>query len=184
VVNSCSICTHTHSSEIDEAILKGVANRRIASLHGVTETAVRRHKKHLPADIAKARGAAEIAKADVLLDHIRTGEGRAERLYAAAEIILQRAIDENTPRTALQAIRAAVDVMGEARQYMQFRGEVTGELDSNRNGPGGVDNRRVCIFNFPVASPELLAEVANAPTIDLPIPARRLLQRPSDGAQR
>lgn len=181
MVNSCSICTHKDSSEIDEAILNGVANRRIASLHGVTETAVRRHKKHLPADIAKARSAAEIAKADILLDHIRTGEGRAERLYAAAEIILQRALDENSPRTALQAIKAAVDVMGEARQYMQFRGELMGELD--RNKLENNDNRRV-IFNFPVATPELLAEVANARTIDLPAARPRLLTRPSDGAQR
>jgi hypothetical protein len=182
VVNSCSICTRKHVSEIDEAILKGVANRRIAALHAVTETAVRRHKKHLPADIAKARGAAEIAKADVLLDHIRTGEGRAERLYAAAEMILLRAVEENAPRTALQAIKAAVDVMGEPRQYMQFRGEVTGELD--RIKPGGLNDNRKVIFNFPVATPELLAEVANARTIDLPAVRPRLLSRPSDGAQR
>ena len=147
MVFSCSVCTHRDSEKINEDILKGVANRRIASLYGVTETAVRRHKKHLPADIAKARGAAEIAKADVLLDQIRTGEGRAERLYAAAEQILLRALEEE-PRTALQAIRVAVDVMGEARQYMQLRGEVTGELDGgNGKGPGGVDNRKI-IFNL------------------------------------
>ena len=39
-------------------------------------------------------------------------------------------------------------------------------------------------FNFPVASPEMIESVENAVTIDLPTPARRLLQRPSDGAQR
>jgi hypothetical protein len=65
---------------------------------------------------------------------------------------------------------------------MQFRGEVTGELD--RNKPGGLNDNRKVIFHFPVASPELLAEVANAPFADLPAARPRLLTRPSDGAQR
>jgi hypothetical protein len=45
--------------------------------------------------------------------------------------------------------------------------KLTGRLDGKPANPAGVDNRRV-IFNFPVATPELLAEVANARTIDLP----------------
>src|SRR5665213_461310 len=39
-------------------------------------------------------------------------------------------------------------------------------------------------FNFPVATQEQLDAVNNAPVIDLPPMARRLLTRPSDGKQR
>lgn len=54
----------------------------------------------------------------------------------------------------------------------------------DKPAPGTVNDNRKVIFNFPVLSAEDLAAVESAPTIDLPVPARRLLQRPSDGAQR
>ncbi len=61
--------------------------------------------------------------------------------------------------------------------------EQGGQYEDKPQGPQVTDNRKV-IFNFPVATPELLAEVANARTIDLPAARPRLLTRPSDGAQR
>jgi hypothetical protein len=67
-----------------------------------------------------------------LLDDVRAGEGRAERLYQQAEEILVGALQDKDRRTALQAIRAAVDVMGEARSYMELRGELTNELGRDR----------------------------------------------------
>jgi len=66
------------------------------------------------------------------LEDVRNAEGRAERLYKAAEAILARALDVKDLRTALQAIRAAADVMGEGRQYRELRGDLTGEFESNK----------------------------------------------------
>jgi hypothetical protein len=60
----------------------------------------------------RAHDAEEVRRADSLLDDVRNAEGRAERLYKAAEAILARALDVKDLRTALQAIRAAADVMG------------------------------------------------------------------------
>jgi hypothetical protein len=62
------------------------------------------------------------------LEDVRNAEGRAERLYKAAEAILARALDVKDLRTALQAIRAAADVMAEGRQYLELRGDLTGEF--------------------------------------------------------
>ncbi len=182
MVNSCSVCTNPKAAEIDEAIIRGDANRRTASLHGLTEAAIRRHKKHLPATLARAKDAVEVARADALLDQVTTGQGRAEKLYGFAEKILEGALAENSPRTALAAIKAAVDVMGEARQYLELRGELCGELGKNR-GDSGEKRPNVTII-FPTISAEQLEAVNNAPTIDLPPMARRLLNRPSDGQQR
>jgi hypothetical protein len=64
----------------------------------------------------------------VLLDDVRAAGGRAERLYCTAEDILKAALAESDKRTALQAIRAAVDILGEARGYLELRGKLTGEL--------------------------------------------------------
>jgi hypothetical protein len=106
--------------------------RRIAAQFGGTsEASLRRHKaEHLQKTLLKAKEAQEVIRAGSLLADVRTGEGRAERLYAAAEGILKRALESEDLKTALTAIRASVDVMGEARGYMQLRGELTGELSA------------------------------------------------------
>ena len=181
--NMCSICRHASVADINKSLLDGRPLRSIADRWSVSKTALLRHRAHLPAALLKAQGAAEIASADVLLDHVKTAEGRAERLYAAAEEILTRALEDNAPRTALQAIKAAVDVMGEARQYLELRAEITGELNGGPSGGPGGSNVMVNI-NFPVLSPEMIAEIDNAKVIDLPPQMRRYLQRPSDGMPR
>ena len=79
--------------------------------------------------VTRSSQAREIARSGALLDDVRAGEQRAERLYRHAEEILAGALVDKDRRTALQAIRAAIDVMGEARGYMALRGELTGELD-------------------------------------------------------
>jgi hypothetical protein len=87
--------------------------------------------------LVRAKAAQEVIRADNLLADVRSAEDRSERLYGAAEVILERALEAADLETALNAIRAAVDVMGEARQYMELRGELTGELhDSNAGGLG------------------------------------------------
>jgi hypothetical protein len=63
-----------------------------------------------------------------LLQDVHVSEGRVERLYTHAEAILNSALHDQDRPSALAAIRAAVDVMAEARNLMQVRGELTGEL--------------------------------------------------------
>jgi hypothetical protein len=49
-------------------------------------------------------------------------------LLGVAEDILEKAREAEDLKTAIGAIRAAADVMAERRQYMELRGELTGEL--------------------------------------------------------
>jgi hypothetical protein len=67
--------------------------------------------------------------ADTLLDDVRSGGDRAERLYNSAEAILERALEAKDLKTALAAISGAVNVMREGRAYLELRGEITGELN-------------------------------------------------------
>jgi FixJ family two-component response regulator len=61
---ACTVCTHPELEAINHALVEGIPNRRIASHHDVTERAVRNHKAgHLPAALAKAQEAREVAKA-------------------------------------------------------------------------------------------------------------------------
>ena len=68
----CSICAHDERAHIDQALVSGDSNRRIAAQFGVAESSVRRHKdSHLPQSIVKAAEAAEVLKAESLLDRLR-----------------------------------------------------------------------------------------------------------------
>ena len=82
-------------------------------------------------------------RTSALLDDVRAGERRAEQLYEKAEEILTSAIQNNDGRTALHAIRTAINVMGEARGYLELRGELTNELGRDRT-PASMAIQIVC----------------------------------------
>ena len=126
---TCTICKHPDRERIERALLAGESYRHIAARFGTSSSALVRHKAdHLPASLVRAHDSEEILRADSLLENVRHGEDRAERLYNAAEAILGRALAAKDLRTALQAIRAAADVMAEGRQYLELRGDLTGEF--------------------------------------------------------
>jgi hypothetical protein len=126
---SCTVCNHSERELIERALLAGEPFRNIAVRYGLSPSALVRHRTdHLPAALVRAHDSEQILRADSLLEDVRNAEGRAERLYKAAEAILARALDVKDLRTALQAIRAAADVMAEGRQYLELRGDLTGEF--------------------------------------------------------
>ena len=123
------MCIHPHHETIERALLAGESYRNIADRFGTSKTALVRHRgAHLPKALVKARDEQGVLRGDRLLNGVRTGEDRAESLYVAAETILKRALALKDLKTAIQSIRAAVDVMGEAREYLKLRGDLTGEF--------------------------------------------------------
>jgi hypothetical protein len=111
----CTICSSTDRHAIDVALVSGTPNRRIASQYGLTEAAVRRHRAaHLPAQMARARDAAELADADDLAAQVRA-------LQARALAILDDADAAGDRRSALSAIR-------EARGALELVARITGAL--------------------------------------------------------
>jgi hypothetical protein len=132
---TCSICRHPQRLAIEQALVSGTPLRDIAGRYGTAKTIVARHRTHVAGDIAQQTRARDVLRAGKLLDDVRAGEGRAERLYAQAEEILASALKDKDRRTALQAIRTAIDVMGEARGYLELRGELTNELGRDRSLP-------------------------------------------------
>ena len=132
----CTICPHPRRAEIDQALVTGNAPLRdIARQYRVSKDSLARHRGHIPKALVKAHQAAEIAQADSLLGDVQEAKDRSERLYTSAELILNRALASQDLRTALQAIRSAVDVMGEARAYLELQGKLTGEFARAEKGP-------------------------------------------------
>jgi hypothetical protein len=160
-------------AQIDAALLENTGYREIAKRFEASESAIFRHQaRHLPAVLAKAAdvraSVGELMAGDNLVQKVRDLETAANRIATAAEA----AGDLRTALTGLREIARIVELMA----------RLTGRLDGDP-GAGG-SNRLGITINFPVMSAEQLEAVKNAPTIDLPPMARRLLSRPSDGAQR
>jgi hypothetical protein len=131
---TCTICNSPSRESIERALLAGESYRHIAARFDTSTGALQRHRaEHLPSSLTKAHTAVEVARADTLLDEVRSGGNRAERLYGHAETILERAMESKDLKTALGAIGAAVSVMREGRAYLELRGEISGELDKPPN---------------------------------------------------
>ncbi len=112
----CTICSHSDRAAIDAALVAGESYRTIAARYGPSKTALIRHKaEHLPAKLAKAHEAKEVASADRLITELNGLKSKAVALLLAAE----RAGDL---RTALSGVR-------EARACIETLLEVEGEID-------------------------------------------------------
>lgn len=113
---TCTVCGHPQRPAIDAALLAGEPFRHIAERFGPSATALTRHKRdHIPAHVATAKDAAQVADADDLLGQLRA-------LRNKAITILQEAETAGDYRTALAGIR-------EARGCIETLLEVEGELD-------------------------------------------------------
>jgi hypothetical protein len=93
-----------------------------------------------------------------LLEDIQVGRGRAESLYEVAEAILNRALQKDEQQTALAAIKSAVNVLKEARGFMELSGQITGELQQSPR------TQITIVMPAPASSPDPLD---SCPAIDI-----------------
>jgi hypothetical protein len=123
----CTVCEHHEREAIDRALVGETSNLSVSALFGVSESALRRHRgNHLPAKLAKAHEAEEVAHADGLLADVRSLQARTLAVLEAAEL-------SHEHRTALAAIR-------EARSNLELLAKLLGELDER---PGVAVNLNV-----------------------------------------
>lgn len=112
---SCTVCTHDEAHAINVALVQRDPFRHIASLYEVSTSALQRHaREHLPALLARAKDAVEVADADSLLN-------RVEALQSRTEAILVEVEGTDLYGVKLAAIR-------EMRRNLELIGEVTKEL--------------------------------------------------------
>ena len=111
----CTICTHEKVDEINKALLEGEPYRNIVKRFSVSLAALSRHRnKHIPAALAQARDAEEVAQADGLLEQVQA-------LQAKALALLRQAEAAGELRTALQGVK-------EARKCLELLAKLQGEL--------------------------------------------------------
>ena len=115
----CTVCTHDHSDEINQALVAREPLRDIARRCRVSKDALARHKEnHLPVHLARAKDAKEVAHADNLLDQVN-------KLRDSAWSILDEAKGAGDLKTALSANR-------EARGCIELLGKLMGEIQGGQ----------------------------------------------------
>lgn len=112
---TCTVCGDPNHAVIDAALVAGTPYRSIAKQYRCSEAAVQRHKAHIPAELAQAQAAQDVAQADDLLAQVRA-------LHTKALAILSTAEADGDLRTALAGIR-------EARGCLELLAKLLGELD-------------------------------------------------------
>jgi hypothetical protein len=112
----CTVCAHKERATKDRLLVRQVrANRAIALRYGLIHTSLQRHREnHLPAKLAKAEAASELARSDQLLAELRD-------LHERTRLMLEDAEAAGDLKTALGAVR-------EARGCLELLARLLGEL--------------------------------------------------------
>lgn len=112
----CTVCTHPERGLVERDITAGMPNTQVASKHGLSKDAVRRHRdRHLSAALRGVMSKRDDQAGARALD-------RLEDLYGKAEGILEAATAEGKASMSLQAIK-------ELRGIVELLARLTGELD-------------------------------------------------------
>ena len=126
---TCTVCTHAEREAIDQALVSGEPYRHIAAQTGTSTAALQRHKNdHIPATLAKATEAHEVAHADDLLGRVRWLCGRAEGFLKEAEGIQREARADGDKRLAVLAIHSGLKALRELRETTHLLGQLSGHL--------------------------------------------------------
>ncbi len=116
----CTVCDHSDRDEIDAALVERQPFRNLAGRFRLSSTALHRHaQRHVPATLAQARQAQEVARGDDLLAHVEGLRDRAIGVLARAE--------------AAEDLRAAVSAIKEARGCVELLAKMMGELREGHN---------------------------------------------------
>ncbi|HKV41232.1 MAG TPA: hypothetical protein VJX67_18650 [Blastocatellia bacterium] len=125
---TCTVCRHPQREAIEKECLAGAPYRAVAVKYGTSHSTLQRHEPHMRRELVQVHEAVEVARSERLLDCVRAGEARAERMCANAEEILAESLRQGDMKMALLAIRTSAVASGELREYQRFRGELSGEL--------------------------------------------------------
>lgn len=117
----CTACRHPQTEAISMELLQKVPMRDIADKYGLSLSAVARHKKHIPAQLAESKQAQTVAKADSVMARVAELDTRADQIYRQASAA-------NDPELALKALK---EMRGITELYAKLAGEISTKTVNN-----------------------------------------------------
>jgi len=111
----CTICEHEKREEIDRLLVQGGTMRTMAHQYGVSNDALKRHKKsHLPKSLTVAKQAESVTKAEDLFSQIDLYKERLDKTIEMAE-------KEGDFKACMSGFKAIL-------AYLEFLSKLRGEL--------------------------------------------------------
>lgn len=111
----CTVCRHPQTEAISLELLQQVPMRQIADKYGLSLSAIARHKKHVPASLAKTEEAQHVAEASNVMQKIIELDRRVDEIYT-------QATNANDPGLALKALK---EMRGITELYAKLAGEIS-----------------------------------------------------------
>jgi transposase len=111
---TCKVCRHPELQTIDESVLEGASIRDIAKRFRLSPASLDRHKKHLDKTLVKAKEAAEVNRADSLIEQLQQLRTDARRIQGKTE----RAKD----------YRGALAAIGQLERLLQVSLKISDQL--------------------------------------------------------
>lgn len=168
----CGVCLHPERDQIDRELVAGRPYRDVSARYEVSASGAFRHRNaHIPAAIARAETAREVAYGGGLIDELMTLLGRVAR-------ILDRAEADNDQKTALAAVR-------ESRACLESLGRAVEAMDPPQIGDVQVQRLvsaiREVLPVYPDALHALSAKVAELGDHDVALAMEALLRPQLEG---
>ena len=116
MAKQCTVCAHADAEKINIELVEGATLDTLSKGYGLTISALHRHKKHIPVQLAKAQEINEVTAADNLI-------GRISELNTKAESVYLKAIKAKNLNAAIAAVR-------EMRGITELYAKITGELQA------------------------------------------------------
>lgn len=111
----CTVCISPEKDEINRKLIEGASLRKIALQFKITVQSLWRHKQgHLPKELAEAKEAEEVIKADNLLDRLRDLQDRALKILNTCE--------------EAGTLHVALDAIARSAQLIELQAKLVGML--------------------------------------------------------
>lgn len=111
---NCSVCHHPNRKGIDEQLIAGAALREIAAAHGLSKSAIDRHKAHVSKNLAGAAAAGEETRAEELMSRITSLRAETVAILEAAKA----ANDANLALRALSRLESQIELLAKVQQVI------------------------------------------------------------------
>ena len=140
MARTCTVCTHAEREAIDRALVAdGSALRDIAGQHGLSKSAVERHKaEHIPEQLVAAQRAEDAEAADDLLAQVRELQGHARTILSTS----MGSGDFRMALAAIREVRGGIELFAKVREAEQLEGRIA-TLERQMAAPTTAANGRI-----------------------------------------
>lgn len=110
----CTVCAHPRRLDIDAAIVRGESNRLVSTRHNLTESSIRRHGRHIHAELAATGQPTQSTQRvhAAIVVRVRTLEAELDAAHAVLNEAQELARGDKNPDALVKAVATRAKLLG------------------------------------------------------------------------